>query len=871
MGAEPGSPNYNTQGPYKIVPPQPPQIHDPTNPINFVSSLATKPVETISAILNPVRDIVIKDDSPSAKVAQFYIGMGGEMLNEYAGVQKAVVNIGQKPIVSTPSIAPPITMPNPSLSQPYTPKTNTEQLGSTFYKVGTAVEVAVVAPIIAPEIGISKGSVLLGEALGAGLNQVPNVVKASQGQPVSPTDVVVSGVQGAAEGGVFSIVGGKAIHAVGLEGKTGLVPVAGRIAVNTGLGGGAGAIGEYVETGKSTGQGFVQGAAFGFAFGLGGEVVGSVGGRINAKYNVAERIVDTVPIVKYGSVKVPLTANIEGEELSMVHSPTWRGLYVSRGSEAKPLVGKQSYVPEGYNIDSGYVPKSNIESSVTLTVMKETGYEPKTLQAIQDVRQVMHTTQYTPPKNIDDVFPLQTKTLSQQGTATVKEFILTNKNDVQMVYGSYATKPQLNKSFEFTKDGASALREPGDIDIQLTTDQKGAEKFAADLVGKLQVKGEAVRISPEKPTLIEADVGSKDFSSPETVHHAVDIHFKGETTTDVTNPVAEGAWGYTFAKKPVTIEKVPAMALNEQGLRKGASIMGFTEEHTIGPKSWRNKDIPDFFQAQKTLLDTMPKTKTAQAYESFERAKNYYGVTDAKAANVPKKDFVYYPSTKASPYSSLGITYRFYGEQSKNEKSPSRSPNRDTSPSPYIVDSPTRSKRQFNYSPAHGSPDAFISVPIVSVKHTPQSVPPKSYGRSTSYWSMPNYSPSSSSPKSSGGGEYNSPYDLPSSPSSPNRSPPNESPPSYSPSTYNPSPSTYSPPPYNSPSPYPSPPKNSSNPLYVNPYYPYLGNQYSSNGFSNFAKPKHGVTSHRFVNPILEGFELFGAEIKSPRDERSLW
>lgn len=344
----------------------------------------------------------------------------------------------------------------------------------------------------------------------------------------------------------------------------------------------------------------------------------------------------------------------------------------------------------------------------------------------------MRTTQNTRPQTLNEVFPKQTNTLSIEGANTVKEFITQNIDKVDMVYGSYATKPQLSESFEYTKGGISALRSPGDIDVQLNTDQIGAESFTKDLVTKLQGVGETVKVSSERPTLIEANIGGGKYA------HAVDIHYQGEAS-DINTPsnVGEQRWGFKINKSPVEIEKLPAMALNEQGLRKGSAIMGFKEDQGIGPEVWRGKDVPDFFQAQRTLLEQMPIGKTSSAMEAFNRASDYYGVNNALSSKSQPDSFVFSPSAKGSPNvaSSLGLI----GVSSSRQASPNNIVGLKGSPSMQISKSATSqspslssigvtspsSLRSFGFSPKNQIPSS-MSMGLPSGKLTSLGIPSSS-------------------------------------------------------------------------------------------------------------------------------------------------
>lgn len=154
--------------------------------------------------------------------------------------------------------------------------------------IALSVVTAVAAPAVAPTLGLgltAKG-ILVGEAIGGGLNVG---VQAVQGNIRSPTDLVSAVAVGAAEGALFTGAGGVAIKGIGSVGKTVGVGLPsgvfareaterlGRVAINTAIGAGAGAGMEYAETGRVTPQGVIAGAGFGAAFGAAGELAGLYG------------------------------------------------------------------------------------------------------------------------------------------------------------------------------------------------------------------------------------------------------------------------------------------------------------------------------------------------------------------------------------------------------------------------------------------------------------------------------------------------------------------------------------------------------------------------------------------------------------------
>lgn len=799
----PSQPVVNPGESYTYTPPpQPPEAPAPpptlgeflTNPIGSTEKLLT---ETIGPTMNLAGQAAANSGDTAL---QSGIAVIGTIANEGTQTKNALTGIGNT-ILQRP------TQPQPL---PYTPSSPTQQTASDVFQVGQAAAVAVAAPVLAPVAGLTVGGVVAGEAIGGAVNLG---IQGVTGQlEMTPIGVTKGAVEGMAQGGAFSLIGGGAMAGLGLAGK-GLAPLAGRMGLNTAMGAGAGTVTEAYQTGKVTGQGALEGAAFGAAFGVGGEVAGYAGGKLNAKYDLTGKAERNIPVPKYGNVDVPLESGAE---------VNYKGLYISKGAEAKPVIGKMSPVPEGVGIKEGYVPESNIESTITQDIMGKAGYSPESIQAVKDVRSIMGVTENVRPKNIDSSFPEETGTLSKQGVSTVKEFVLTNKNQVDMVYGSFATKPQLSKSFEYVKDGKSALRTPGDIDVQLNTDQAGAEKFTTNLVTELQAKGEPVRVSKEKSTLIEADVGDGKFA------HAVDIHYKGEVNPDSLTPAQAGEkrWGYKLSKTPVKIENLPAMALNEQGLRKGSAIMEFTPEQGVGSKGYRAKDAPDFFQAQRTLIEQLPEARRSATEQPFNRAMDYYGVTTKDMAEAPKTpDFIYNPNAK-SPSSGLSLVSMGFSASAPRQ-------NRESTPL-----SPSKAvDRSTGISPSKGLSQ---SIGIISGGLSPMLYSDDYRSNESPMLPSPSgYNPSLSSP------------------------PPSPSLPGYTPSPSKPSPpsgpSPYSPG-YNPENPYPSnytPPSRSDNPFRM----PMLGNGGFTSGFESplltrSSRKRKRIRYYPVADPIEVGSAL---------------
>ena len=536
---------------------------------------------------------------------------------------------------------------------------------------------------------------------GAGVSVgVSQGFKAIQGGGwLTPGEALVS----AGEGAVFSYIGSSAVRAMSYIAPkiaTGLAGGASRIDKVIGLGSRA-----LINAGVDAAQAAIisggdveqikQATVFGGVFSVGFDVVGYAGAHLKGK----------VSVPKYGRVKVPLEGGGEAQ---------WRGLYLSKGEKAKPLTGKWRDAPDTARILShgpggeaaGYVPESNIEAKLTVELMKKTGYGPGVIQDVEDSLGLMSATKDTRSKFIKDLLPTETQTLSAKGVGTVKDFVLANSEDVEKLYGSFTQRAQVSEGFEYivetAKGQVSALRQPADIDIQLKVGKEQAEAFTETLVTKLTGAGETVKISTGKSTLIESSKGG-------TWRHAVDIH----AVDDLEQMVPAKGWGFNIPKKPVKIEKITSQALNEQGLAKGVSVLGFTEESGIGPVAHRAKDVPDFLQIQRTLLESKPVASVAD-FARLTRLASRFSVTDTQASAAARSEYIFgsikqsrgglssfgaavFPSRIISPFpsqtgrsvmrmSTLARKASFYASSimpslsASPSPSPSPSPSRSSSP-----------------------------------------------------------------------------------------------------------------------------------------------------------------------------------------------
>jgi hypothetical protein len=313
----------------------------------------------------------------------------------------------------------------------------------------------------------------------------------------------------------------------------------------------------------------------------------------------------------------------------------------------------------------GWKPTSNIERQVTLETMSGLGYSDETLTATNNMLRLMGITQNVKSQFIEDLLPQETETLGTKGVQVVKDYVIDQKAVVEKLYGSFTAKSQLNTlDYEYViprggagtdTDFVSSLRTPGDIDVQTNLNEEQVAEFTKNLVAKLRAVGEDVSVSPEKPSLIVKNLGNGETA------HAVDIHSIGDGTADV----AEMAWGFKLSKPTIKIEEIDVQTLTEQGVRKGAnSILGFTDEGTLSPVGHRMKDVADFFQVQRTLIDSMEMgripnlAKVTEASNLLEDLSAYYGVTDLKTLPVTQS---YTVSGSAEFIPSSSSTYTNFG------------------------------------------------------------------------------------------------------------------------------------------------------------------------------------------------------------------
>lgn len=446
-------------------------------------------------------------------------------------------------------------------------------------------------------------------------------------------------------------------------------------------------------------------------------------------------ISDLLPL-RYGKVKLPTGKTSE---------TLYRGVYAQAGNKAQPIIGiakgevkigtpKYENLNE-VNINKGYFPESALETKIVVqeNVFKAAGLKnPQAeVQKTNLMLDIVSSTKNTQSVFIEDKLPRDIRAGSERGVSNFLEFAKARSGDILEFYGSYTANPQIMPELQ---------RQSGDIDITLKLGEKQSESFAQDAAQTFRIAGDKVRISKEKPTLVES------FKNQEW-HHLLDIHYPGMDTAYVS---AERAYGFKMSQRPTEIEGLPAMRLSEQGIRKGAASTIFQEE-TIGPEPHRIKDVPDFYAVQKTLLESKGDVKGLKKLEEWKSLwpKRYFKepgevridfYREMPSASITKWSYSPFPqsvspspsrsrspsaspsafsSPSISPSQSLSIS----PSPSPSKRSPSKSIFSSLSPSPSLSISPSNFPSSSLYPSLSPSPSPSPS-PYLKPTPKPPGIPP---------------------------------------------------------------------------------------------------------------------------------------------------
>lgn len=221
--------------------------------------------------------------------------------------------------------------------------------------------------------------------------------------------------------------------------------------------------------------------------------------------------------------------------------------------------------------------------------------------------------QGTPSKLGSGLFPGETKYLNSEQTTAALSYIKSNVGQVDKLYGSFATNPQLPTEFQ---------RVPGDIEVQLKTSSKPeAIAFAQGLASELKKAG--------------ADVKVKGVTIEINGNTAIDIHYvKEPEASGVVSASANTGqrYGINLNQRTMQVEKLPIFSLSEQFGRKstatGYFFQGKDNSIVVEPPLQRAKDIVDTYTTGKVLaqnaLDTgrISQTEFNSINKKLETLKN---------------------------------------------------------------------------------------------------------------------------------------------------------------------------------------------------------------------------------------------------------
>lgn len=441
-----------------------------------------------------------------------------------------------------------------------------------------------------------------------------------------------------------------------------------------------------------------------------------------------------LPTLQLESLTIPVS---EGKAIA------WRGITVEAVGKGWPVVG----VKEG-RLVFGTKPINLAAADLSRGFIVETPAQTRIIAASIDdyyggteaakfglFRDIVSQTETTPSAFVRGQFIKETKTLSPEGVGEVIKF---TKEQGGLLYGSFPSRSQMPKDL---------ARVAGDIDIQLSGSQQEAEAAAQVLVGRLRLLGEDVRVSPDKPSLVQVKIRGETYN-------AVDIHSAADALSDLSSPsvASKRAFGFALGQEPVSIEGVRTMPLSEQGVRKGASIFTLRTEG-LGPASHRLKDIPDFFAVQEALIRSkrfgqqslMTKLGELKSYypeELFGRPSKVNipvadelvgGSSSVRSVAVSQSLLVFAPGVSSvflSPLASVGYGSQSFGVEGSVSVSASASASGGVGASVGVRSYPVlRSSPLVSVSPSLGvSPSWSVGVydvrsPVIGVSPSPSLTP----------------------------------------------------------------------------------------------------------------------------------------------------
>jgi len=491
--------------------------------------------------------------------------------------------------------------------------------------------------------------------------------------------------------------------------------------------------------------------------------------------------------LKYREINIPT----EGDQMINV----WKGISFEydTGTGAIPLIGKSEgkFVIGSEKIietlprvlpQEAVIPTTPTEARIFYEYAKRY-MSPEDVEAIRKSLVIMKGLGGTRSAFIDrERLHEATRRLPKEAVDDVIDTLRTGKWDT-MIGGSKAHYAQVRPEIPddvvriAEKRGLSEdVFKPADIDLDmLSGTPDDALNLASNIYEKWKMRGLPVqlKLTGGGTPQIYMRVGGKwqkvlEVLHPETVANDVMI----------ASQLAESSWGVPLPEAPETVEGVKLQKLGEQVKRKiGASIGVRAKGTELGPKTWREKDVPtglwvaESAQAseESRLLSRILKgRKLKRTKEAIEYMKGYWlrrGI-DLSQFEVPVAYFPAYtveelPSISAIP-SALFSAFEapsYFG----------------SAPEVKVIEKPSKPK--------------IREKPSKEPSSVPQPTPkPSIPSPAMEYPSLPSFPieepsyPSGEGEVSSGGGEYE--YEYPSYPSISPPSYPSGSTPTFPPSLY---------------------------------------------------------------------------------------
>ncbi len=323
-------------------------------------NLITNPVGVASTVLNLASTITAKETSLMGNIVNAEIGAAGFYLNLPTEIKNAIVT--KQPSLFTPSSALSFKDVGRSIVGTqtekllYTPKSEVQEFGMASAKVGSIAALAVAAPIVGPELGLSAGTVIASEGVSVGISQG---VKAAQGGGLLTVEEVAIS---AAEGGAFTLFNVAALKGVGKIAPTVVASRMGRVGLSTVIG----ASGGYILSGGdvvATAQGAILGGGLGVASELAPGIIGAAKTKIGKSHllDSGTKTIGSLGREVQAFVSEPVK-ELGGKRLRVIFDVTekpvgTKGVTVS--SMIDDYVGKNvptshaTLMPESFNLKAG--------------------------------------------------------------------------------------------------------------------------------------------------------------------------------------------------------------------------------------------------------------------------------------------------------------------------------------------------------------------------------------------------------------------------------------------------------------------------------------------------------------------------------------